>query len=80
MGVPVVATAVGALSSVILPEFNGLICRADAHDLANSVQSLLQNKAYYLDLVRNALSMREVFSFSRWTRALDDALARTGLL
>jgi glycosyltransferase involved in cell wall biosynthesis len=79
MGVPVVATDVGALASVIVPEFNGLVCSADPCPLADAVQRLLADKALYLSLARNALSMREVFSFARWTRTLDDALARAGL-
>ncbi len=80
MGVPVVATDAGALSSVVIPGFNGMVCPPDANALAAAVERLLADREMYLSLARNAIGMRAAFSLDRWTRVLDEALARAGLL
>jgi glycosyltransferase involved in cell wall biosynthesis len=80
MGVPVVSTDTGGLGNVVVPGFNGYTAPANPDSLAGQLRHLLSDWATYLELARNAASMRNAFSLSRWTRTLDDALMDSGLL
>ncbi len=48
--------------------------------VAAAVGRLLSDEALCLPMVRNAASMREAYSLTRWTGTLDSVLEEAGLL
>ena len=80
LGVPVVATDVGGLGNLIVPEYNGFLAKPDATDLARHVERLLTDEGTYLRMARRCLDMREALSYERWRTAVVQALQRCGLI
>jgi glycosyltransferase involved in cell wall biosynthesis len=64
-GVPVVATAVGGLGNLVVPEFNGVIVRPEAAAIAAAVRAY-QDEDRWRAHRRNCLSMRGAWSLERW--------------
>jgi glycosyltransferase involved in cell wall biosynthesis len=79
-GVPVVATDVGGLGNVIVPEFNGLIANPDPQSLALAMARLMDDQEAYTAMSLNCLSMRQAWSYDRWQESLIRQLCRDGLL
>jgi glycosyltransferase involved in cell wall biosynthesis len=80
VGVPVVATDVGGLGNVIVPEFNGLIANCDPQSLALAMARLMENEEAYTTMSLNCLSMKQALSYDRWRDSLLRQLSREGLL
>lgn len=64
-GLPVIATPVGGLGNLVIPEFNGFVVRPTAEDIASAIRRFSK-----LDLWRtmnsHCLQMRSALSISRW--------------
>ena len=79
-GIPVVATDVGGLPNIVLPGFNGYLCPAITRKFAVRICELLENEDEYLRLAHNCLTLRNVFSFERWTAELTKHLTERGII
>lgn len=80
LGVPVVATDVGGLGNLIVPQYNGFLARPNAVDLARHVERLLTDERTYLRMARRCLDMRDALSYERWRTAVVEALEGCGLI
>jgi glycosyltransferase involved in cell wall biosynthesis len=80
LGVPVVATDVGGLGNLILPEYNGFLTRPNPTDLARYVERLLTDEETYMRMARRCLDMRDALSYERWRAAVVEALEACGLI
>ncbi|MBE0660346.1 MAG: glycosyltransferase family 4 protein [Bryobacteraceae bacterium] len=79
-GVPVIATNVGGLANLIVPEFNGLLVAPAAEELADAAALLLGDRDKYTDYALACLSMRHALSRDRWRREITCLLTRLGLI
>jgi glycosyltransferase involved in cell wall biosynthesis len=72
-GVPIVATAVGGITRAIVHEHTGLISLSgDAVSLADSIERLIVNPMWSLELARNArLKSENTFDLSRQIQKLE---------
>jgi glycosyltransferase involved in cell wall biosynthesis len=66
-GVPVVATPVGGLGNLIIPDFNGQIVAPTPAALADGIAHLA-DEATWRRLRAGCLAMREALSMERWNR------------
>jgi glycosyltransferase involved in cell wall biosynthesis len=80
LGVPVVATDVGGLGNLIVPQYNGFLARPNAAELAGHVERLLTDERTYLRMARRCLDMRDALSYERWRTAVAEALEECGLI
>jgi glycosyltransferase involved in cell wall biosynthesis len=64
-GLPVVATPVGGLGNLVIPEFNGAIAAPDAEAIARAVTSIWKD-GHWETMHRNCLSMRGALGIGRW--------------
>lgn len=64
-GVPVVATTVGGLPNLVMPDFNGYVVPPQAQAFADAI-ARLRDAATWSRLHHNAASMRHALSKERW--------------
>lgn len=66
MGCPVIASDVGGLGNIIIPEFNGYIVSPSVNSFVSVTKKLINNFPLRNKLSLNCISMREAFSMDRW--------------
>ncbi|MBY6275096.1 MAG: hypothetical protein CWE10_02610 [Symbiobacterium thermophilum] len=73
-GRPVVAGWVGGLSNLIIHEYNGLLLRPTAANLAAAVRRLWQDGELRSRMAARAAEVARVHSLERWRRAWGEVL------
>jgi len=68
-GVPVVASPVGGLGNIVIPNFNGLVAAPQAEAFASAIIEMGEPEAW-AKMHENCLSMREALSLNRWKEAM----------
>lgn len=73
-GTPVIVSDVGGLGNIVIPGFNGYICSPNVHDIAKSIENLLNNNELRNKMALNCLQLRESFGKDRWEKQIVDYL------
>ncbi|MBN2047640.1 MAG: glycosyltransferase family 4 protein, partial [Anaerolineaceae bacterium] len=78
-GCAVIATNVGGLPNLILPEFNGLLIEPRVDDLLTALKRLIEDESFRQQLALNGQKTAAVFDLEhwqiRWKKVLRDDLA-----
>ncbi len=70
-GCAVIATTIGGLGNIIIPEYNGLIIQATEVDLKRAIIRLIENPSFVRDLGRRAYNVvRVALNKERWERQI----------
>jgi glycosyltransferase involved in cell wall biosynthesis len=80
-GCAVVATDVGGLCNIVLPDFSGLLVRPIASEIAFALTSIVSNLPWAESLARRGYdTICHSFSLSLWRKRLQQALSAAGVL
>lgn len=73
-GNAVIATNVGGLPNIILPNYNGLLINPDVDEIRNALELLISNETLRNEISRNGIKTAEVFSLENWKKSWEKIL------
>ncbi len=79
-GCAVVASDVGGLGNIVLPDFNGLLIRPIADEITHSIKKLIDDLPFAEKIARQGHeTISQAFSISQWQQRVGQALTRAGI-
>jgi glycosyltransferase involved in cell wall biosynthesis len=76
-GMAVVATTVGGLGNLIIPEYNGLLVQPEENGILFGLERLLRDPCFCQELAYNALRTSRVFSQRSWISRVSAIIEET---
>jgi len=79
-GCAVIATNVGGLGNIILPDFNGLLIKPTIKDIREAIIHLIHNLTYAEELANNGFeTVTHAFSLTNWKKRIYESLIKSGI-
>lgn len=73
-GCPVIASDVGGLANIIIPEFNGIIISPKLESFVKATEAIINNRKLRDNMAKNCRYMNQILGKNRWERQIKNAL------